>query len=108
MNLSYEFGMADSGSTPLPIDSLLLGYHEEQQAVFDRQRECQIWYVFTIVFRFAIGVFCERNETTLQATFSLSRPEPPAPVLHENEDAQRRGGRARRRVIEYLNTLSRT
>ena len=43
MNLSYEFGMADSGLTPLPIDSLLLGYHEEQQAVL-RQRECQIWY----------------------------------------------------------------
>lgn len=34
MSLSYEFGMADSGLTPLPIDSLLLGYHEEQQAVF--------------------------------------------------------------------------
>ena len=49
MSLSYEFGMADSGLTPLPIDSLLLGYHEEQQAVF-RQRECQIWYVLQLFF----------------------------------------------------------
>ena len=48
MNLSYEFGMADSGLKPLPIDGLLLGYHEEQQAVF-RPRECQRWDVLYFV-----------------------------------------------------------
>ena len=60
----------------LPINSLLLGYHEEQQACFLGSVSAR-YGMFLQLFFVSRSRFCERNQTTLRATTFDSRPEPP-------------------------------